>query len=87
MREIERAAGRCFVDVGMPEIADDPPPPAGELDRYRQAGLAWVAVGPTDLPVAYLVAEHVDGGLHVDRWPRVCMPRDLSAGIRPGVSR
>ncbi|MGY1834131.1 GNAT family N-acetyltransferase [Blastococcus sp. SYSU DS0510] len=67
VRDIERAAGQCFADVGMPEIAADPPPPAGELDRYREAGLAWVAVGSTDLPVAYLVAEPVDGGLHVEQ--------------------
>jgi GNAT superfamily N-acetyltransferase len=51
----------------MPEIAADDPLPLGELDRYRRAGLAWVAVGPADEPVAYLVADLVDGGLHVEQ--------------------
>jgi GNAT superfamily N-acetyltransferase len=67
VQEIERAAGRCFADVGMPEIADDVPLSVAELDHYWQAGLAWVAVDPHDRPVAYLVADRVDGGLHVEQ--------------------
>ncbi|WP_218122459.1 GNAT family N-acetyltransferase [Blastococcus aurantiacus] len=64
---IERAAGRVFADVGMPEIAADDPLPAAELDRYRRAGLAWVAVDGDDGPVGYLLAEPVDGALHVEQ--------------------
>lgn len=67
LRDIERAAGRVFHDVGMPEIADDEPPSIAALDRYRAAGRAWVAVHPTDLPAAYLIAEPVDGNLHVEQ--------------------
>ena len=67
LQEIERAAGQCFAEVGMPEIADDVPLPVTELDRYRQAGLAWVAVDLQDQPVAYLIADPVDGGLHVEQ--------------------
>ena len=67
LQAIERAAGRCFRDVGMPEIADDAPLPVAELDRYRRAGLAWAAVEPACGPVAYLVAEPVDGALHVEQ--------------------
>jgi GNAT superfamily N-acetyltransferase len=67
LQKIERAAGQCFADVGMPEIADDAPLPVSELDRYRRAGLAWVAVGAADAPVAYLIAEPLDGGLHVEQ--------------------
>jgi GNAT superfamily N-acetyltransferase len=66
-QETERAAGRCFADVGMPEIADDAPLPVDELDRYRRAGLAWAATGPAGEPVAYLLAEPVDAGLHVEQ--------------------
>jgi GNAT superfamily N-acetyltransferase len=76
LQEIERAAGQCFAEVGMPEIADDVPLPAPELDRYRQAGLAWVAVDPQDRPVAYLVADPVDGGLHVEQ-----------VSVHPGYAR
>lgn len=77
LQDIERAAGLCFRDVGMPEVADDDPLPLGELARYERAGLAWVAVGGTGLPaahlpaahlpVAYLIADRVDGCLHVEQ--------------------
>ncbi|MFJ8014293.1 GNAT family N-acetyltransferase [Streptomyces sp. NPDC096339] len=68
LQDIERAAGLCFRDIGMPEIADDEPPPLGELARYAEAGLAWVAVGDEEAPpVAYLIADRVDGALHVEQ--------------------
>ncbi|WP_030613901.1 GNAT family N-acetyltransferase [Streptomyces sclerotialus] len=67
LQDIERAAGRCFRDIGMPEIADDQPLPLDELARYERAGLAWVATDETGTPVAYLIAEHVDGNLHVEQ--------------------
>ncbi|MFI2371755.1 GNAT family N-acetyltransferase [Streptomyces sp. NPDC018833] len=67
LQDIERAAGHCFRDIGMPEIADDEPLPLGELARHHHAGLAWVAVGDADIPVAYLIADRVDGNLHVEQ--------------------
>jgi GNAT superfamily N-acetyltransferase len=67
LQEIERAAGQLFAEVGMPEIAADDPLPVDDLDRFRRAGLAWVAVDGRDAPVAYLIAEPVDGGLHVEQ--------------------
>ncbi|MGW4895047.1 GNAT family N-acetyltransferase [Kitasatospora sp. NPDC004240] len=67
LQDIERAAGRCFRDIGMPEIADDEPLPLDELARYQREGLAWAAVDESDTPVAYLVADHVDGNLHVEQ--------------------
>ncbi|MER5928909.1 GNAT family N-acetyltransferase [Streptomyces sp. NPDC002054] len=74
LQDIERAAGRCFRDIGMPEIADDEPLPLEELARYRRAGLAWVATdaeaeadAEADVPVAYLIADRVDGNLHVEQ--------------------
>jgi GNAT superfamily N-acetyltransferase len=63
--DVERAAGRAFRDVGMPEIADDDPGSPEWLSAYLDAGHAWVAVD--DVPVAYLVAEPVDGALHVEQ--------------------
>lgn len=67
LQEIERAAGECFRDVGMAQIADDEPLPVEELERFRRAGTAWVAVDDADRPVAYLLAEPVDGALHVEQ--------------------
>ncbi|WP_327721688.1 GNAT family N-acetyltransferase [Streptomyces sp. NBC_00490] len=67
LQDIERAAGQCFRDIGMPEIADDEPLTVDELARYRHAGMAWVAADDADTPVAYLIADSVDGNLHVEQ--------------------
>lgn len=67
LQGIERAAGQRFRDIGMPEIADDEPLPLGELARYQRAGLAWVAADDAGTPVAYLIADRVDGNLHVEQ--------------------
>jgi GNAT superfamily N-acetyltransferase len=71
LQDIERAAGSCFRDIGMPEIADDEPLPLDELARYQRAGTAWVADDHTGTPVAYLLAEPepepVDGSLHIEQ--------------------
>ncbi|MFI6808315.1 GNAT family N-acetyltransferase [Streptomyces luteogriseus] len=67
LQDIERAAGAPFRALGMPEIADDEPPTLDELERYRRAGRCWVAVDEGDLPAAYLLAEPVDGALHIEQ--------------------
>jgi GNAT superfamily N-acetyltransferase len=67
LREIERAAGRYFRDVGMPEIAEDEPFPVEALAEYQRAGRAWVAVDGADQPIAYLIAELVDGCVHIEQ--------------------
>ncbi|WP_328619267.1 GNAT family N-acetyltransferase [Streptomyces sp. NBC_00354] len=67
LQAIERAAGECFRGIGMPEIADDEPLPLDELARYQRTGLAWVAVTEADAPLAYLIADRVDGNLHIEQ--------------------
>ena len=67
LRDIERAAGEGFRDVGMPQIADDEPLPLDVLAGYHRAGRAWVATDPTDVAVGYLLADVVDGNLHVEQ--------------------
>ncbi|MEV7128203.1 GNAT family N-acetyltransferase [Streptomyces sp. NPDC093260] len=67
LQDIERAAGRRYHDIGMPEIAEDEPLPLDELARYRRDGAAWVAVDAADVPVAYLIADRVDGNFHVEQ--------------------
>ncbi|MFD5156818.1 GNAT family N-acetyltransferase [Streptomyces hawaiiensis] len=67
LQDIERAAGAPFRDLGMPEIADDEPPTLDVLERYRRAGRCWVAVDERDRPAAYLLAEPVDGALHIEQ--------------------
>jgi GNAT superfamily N-acetyltransferase len=67
LQEIEVAAGRCFADVGMPEVAADEAPSIALFEHHRAAGLAWVAVDDADLPVAHLLADDVDGCLHIEQ--------------------
>jgi GNAT superfamily N-acetyltransferase len=67
LRSIERDAARAFLDVGMPEIAADEPKPVAELEAFRAAGRAWVAVDDGDRPVAYLLSAVVDGCAHVEQ--------------------
>ncbi|MCG7524772.1 GNAT family N-acetyltransferase [Streptomyces sp. OfavH-34-F] len=76
LQDIERAAGQCFRDIGMPEIAEDEPLPLDELARYHDAGLAWVVADEADVPVAYLIADRVDGNFHVEQ-----------VSVHPGSSR
>ncbi len=67
LQDVERAAGQPFREMGMVEVAEDDPPSLAELTEYQRAGAAWVAVGADDRPVAYLVADRVDGCLHVEQ--------------------
>ncbi|MFB9236010.1 GNAT family N-acetyltransferase [Plantactinospora siamensis] len=65
--DLERAAGASFREIGMAEIADDDPGSPAELAGYQRAGRAWVATDDTDRPIAYLIAEPVDGNLHIEQ--------------------
>lgn len=67
LQGIERAAGAPFRDLGMAAVADDEPPSLDVLEEYRRAGRAWVAADGAERPVAYLVAEPVDGALHIEQ--------------------
>ena len=64
---IGRAAGLAFRGIGMPEIADDEPPGLDELAAYQRAGRAWVTVGQNGRLVACLLADLVDGSMHVEQ--------------------
>jgi GNAT superfamily N-acetyltransferase len=67
LRDLERAAGELFREVGMAEIAEDEPLSLDELLRYQHVGRAWVIADPNDLPAAYLIADLVDGNLHIEQ--------------------
>jgi GNAT superfamily N-acetyltransferase len=64
--EIERAAGESFRGIGMAEVADDEPFTLDELTPFQRAGRAWIATpGAGSPPIAYLLAEPVDGNVHI----------------------
>lgn len=68
LQDIERAAGRCFRDVGMDLVADDAPPALAVLRRFRRGGGLRVAADVADdRPVAYVLVEPVDGNAHIEQ--------------------
>jgi GNAT superfamily N-acetyltransferase len=67
LQAIEVAAGTLFVHVGMSYISDHDPPSLDRLEGYRQAGRAWVATTGDDRPVAYLIADVLDGNAHIEQ--------------------
>ncbi|MFJ5956192.1 GNAT family N-acetyltransferase [Paenarthrobacter sp. NPDC092416] len=67
LQDIERAAGEAFRALGMDRIADDEPFTVDELSAYLAGARAWVFVDGLDFPVAYLLADVVDGNVHVEQ--------------------
>ena len=67
LREIERSAGQAFAEFDMQAIADDEPPSVEALAEYCDSNRLWVATDDQDIPVAYLVAELVDGCAHIEQ--------------------
>lgn len=67
LREVERAAGVPFRDLGMEAVADEEPPTIEDLATYQHAGRAWVFADEQDLPVAYLLVDIVDDFAHVEQ--------------------
>lgn len=67
LRDIERAAGKVFADIGMVMVAEDEPPSLEALREFQRNGRAWVHTDAGDHPVAYLIAELVDGSAHVEQ--------------------
>jgi GNAT superfamily N-acetyltransferase len=67
LQMIERASGRMFCDIAMPEIAQYDPWPLPALAACQHAGRLWVVVGEADEPLAFLMADMVDGCWHVEQ--------------------
>ncbi len=81
LRDIERAAGQCFADIGMGKVADDEPLSEETLRGYQRSGRAWVAVDDLDRPIGYLVADILDGNAHIEQ------VSVLPANMRKGLGR
>ncbi|MBF6044047.1 GNAT family N-acetyltransferase [Streptomyces sp. NRRL B-1677] len=67
LRDIERAAGRQFLDIGMRAVAEDEPPAPEVLRQYIDADRAWVHTDARDVPAAYVVVDLVDGCVHIEQ--------------------
>lgn len=66
MADIEVRAGAAFRSVGLPSIAQSPPPDQDRLLAHVHAGTAWVAGSDGDI-VGYAIASVVDGDGHLDQ--------------------
>ena len=67
LQEIERAAGSLFAPLGMDLVAEDDPPAIATLADYQREVRAWVRTDQDDRPVAYLLADVVDGCAHLEQ--------------------
>ncbi|MGH4026554.1 MAG: GNAT family N-acetyltransferase [Pseudonocardiaceae bacterium] len=67
LRDVERAAGAMFHDLGMTAVANDEPPSLAELATYQEDGRAWVVTDDADRPVAYLLVDIVDTNAYVEQ--------------------
>jgi GNAT superfamily N-acetyltransferase len=67
LRTIERLAGERFRDVGLPEVADDEPPPLDVLTQHTEQGRCWVAIDDAGGPIGYVLVDTVDGNAHVEQ--------------------
>ena len=81
LQEIERQAGEVFRAVGMSTVADDKPLGLDLLRGHVERGQAWVIADHADVPVAYLLADVVDGAGHVEQ---VTSSRSRSFQVMPG---
>ncbi|MFD7641756.1 GNAT family N-acetyltransferase [Kitasatospora sp. NPDC059795] len=64
---LQLAAGAAFRAVGMPEIADHPPPSAADFAPHQQLGRLWVGADPADRPQGFLPARPLDGCAHIEQ--------------------
>ncbi len=67
LREIERAAGAAFRNIGMELIADDEPMAIETLGSYQEDARAWVACVLIDIPVRYIIADEIDHTTHIEQ--------------------
>ncbi|MEU7283459.1 GNAT family N-acetyltransferase [Streptomyces sp. NPDC045431] len=67
LQDLERAAGRPFREIGMVRVAEDEPPSLDTLQTYVQDGRAWVWVREDGHPVAYVIADVIDGNGHIEQ--------------------
>ena len=66
LREIERASGALFADVGMHDVAAAEPMALATLADFLSSGRLWVAVDG-DLAVGWAAAAVVDDAAHLDQ--------------------
>ncbi len=67
LRDIERAAGRQFAEIGMMTVATDEPPAPEVFAERHSHGRVWVYVDESDTPIAFAMVGVVDGTAHLEQ--------------------
>jgi GNAT superfamily N-acetyltransferase len=67
LQAIEVAAGAAFAEIGLVDVAEDPPTGLSALRGLRREGGLTVATDPEDRPVAVLAAGLLDGNVHIEQ--------------------
>lgn len=67
IRAVERAAGVLFTEAGMRFVGEMQPAGLDDLRRFVRDGRAWVYVDADDRPIAFVLADAVDGHGHVEQ--------------------
>lgn len=66
LREIERAAGQLFAEIGLDRVAEDEPLPLDFLLAQQRLGLVWVAADESDRPIGSAAMRELDGAPHIE---------------------
>jgi GNAT superfamily N-acetyltransferase len=66
LRDIERAAGTLFAEVGLDDVAAHEPETVDRLTAYLDAGRAWVVLDGR-VPVGYALVDIVDDQAHLEQ--------------------
>ena len=66
LRELERAAGARFRDIGMSDIADDEGTEPEILDDRAEQGRLYVMTEPGQTPVGFLIWSPKDGCAYIE---------------------
>jgi GNAT superfamily N-acetyltransferase len=67
LQDIESSTDDQFREIGLNEVADDPPDSVEALVGYAVAGRSWVAIDENNEPIGYLLVDAVDGSAHIDQ--------------------
>jgi ribosomal protein S18 acetylase RimI-like enzyme len=67
IQDIDVVAGHQFRDVGMPEVADEPPTPLDEYLHSIASARCWVALGDSNEVIGFVQVDVVDGNAHIEQ--------------------
>ena len=65
IQQIEIASGQLFREVGLDDVADHDPDDIETLSDYVDRQQIWVATGPADAPMGFIMTKILDGKMYI----------------------